>query len=211
MADASFFGYQTGVPMKIVPQGDGTYAYAVELMAGSVTIGNVSINQTTPGTTNGVVVNAFPQLTSQVSVTPTVTAGTYAANVVMGGVMTFTSPLPATAPFAGILESITLKFKASVQTVTFNVAIFSAAPSGTFTNGVTAAIASGDSALLLGIYQLVQNNSSLGTHTIYTLDGIAKALNGSTANLFVVVVPSATTAALASTSDMIVSLGILQG
>ena len=34
MADATFFGYQTGVPMKIVPQGDGSYAYAMSPMNG---------------------------------------------------------------------------------------------------------------------------------------------------------------------------------
>jgi hypothetical protein len=211
MADASFFGYQTGVPMKIVPQGDGTYAYAVELMAGSITIGKVAIDQTIPGATNGVVVNSLPQLTAQVAETPTVTAGTYAANKVIGGIMTFSNVLPATSPYGGVLESITVKFKASVQTVAFNVAVFTASPSGTFTDGQTAAIATTDSALLLGIYQLSLNNSSLGTHTIYNLDGIAKAIDGSSANLYIVVVPTATTAALASTSDMIVSLGILQG
>lgn len=199
MADADFFGYQTGVPIKLVNLGDGTYATAVALAAGgSSPIGSVAVS-------------SLPQFTYEVAVTPTVTASTYAANRVIGGIMTFPLILPAGVPNGGILESISLKFKESLQSVTFNVAIFSASPAGTFTNGNTAAIAAADSALLEGIYQLSLANSSLGTHTIYNLDGIAKALNGSSSSLFAVVVPSATTAALASTSDMILSLGLLQG
>lgn len=199
MADAQYFPYQTGVPNKLVPMGDGTYAPAVAISnGGGAPIGSVAISE-------------LPQGVYEVSVTPTVTAGTYAANVVMGGIMTFPLILTANAEYGGILESIAVKFKGSVQTAAINVAIFTATPAGTFTNGSTAAIASADSALLLGIYQLTAASSVLGTHTIYNLDGIAKALVGTTTSLFVVVVPSATTAALASTSDMIVTLGILGG
>ena len=199
MADADFFGYQTGVPIKLVNLGDGTYAFAMaSASGGGAPIGSIAVN-------------ALPQGVYEVSVTPTVTAGTYNANVVMGGIMTFPLILTANAQYGGILESIAIKFKASVQTAALNVAIFTASPAGTFTNGNTAAIAAADSALLLGIYQLNSTSSVLGTHTIYNLDGIAKALVGASSSLYVVVVPSATTAALASTSDMIVTLGILQG
>ena len=199
MADARFYDYLTGVGTKLVDLGDGTFAPAVALTTGGSTpIGSVAVN-------------SLPQFTYEVSVTPTVTAGTYAANRVIGGIMTFPLILPAGVPNGGILESISLKFKVSLQTVTFNVAIFSGSPAGTFTNGNTAAIAAADSALLEGIYQLSVANSSLGTHTIYNLDGIAKALNGSSSSLYAVVVPGATTGALASTSDMILSLGLLQG
>lgn len=199
MADADFFGYQTGVPIKLVNLGDGTYASAVALAAGGGDpIGSVAIN-------------ALPQGVYEVSVTPTVTAGVYNANVVMGGIMTFPLILTADAQYGGILESIAVKFKESVQTAVINVAVFAASPSGTFTNGNVAAIAAADSATLLGIYSLTQASSVLGTHTIYNLDGIAKALLGTSTSLFVVVVPGSATAALASTSDMIVTLGILQG
>lgn len=148
--------------------------------------------------------------TTRVSVTPTVTAATYAANKVVGGVMTFPDIL-SEAAYAGILESLTLKFKGSIQTVTFNVALFDAVPTGTFTNTSTAAIAAADTASLLGIYQLTTASSVLGTHTIYNLDAIARALQGQSTSLYAVVVPSATTAALGSTSDMTLTIGMLPG
>lgn len=150
-------------------------------------------------------------ISTSVTVTPTVTAGTYATSKVIGGIMTFSSILPAT-PFGGVLNSITLRFKGSVQTVGFSVAIFTTSPSGTFTDTNTAAIASGDTALLLGVYLLNAPSSVLGTHTIYNLDGIGKAIQGASANLFAVVVPtSGTTASLGSTTDMSLQLGALWG
>ena len=180
------------------------------LPAGTNLIGKVGIDQTTPGTTNGVAVNSLPQATTKVLVTPTVTAATYAANKVIGGIMTFANILPGT-PFSAILESITLRFKGSLQTVGFYVAIFDTSPGGTFTDTNTAAIALGDTAYLVGIYHLTTGVSVLGTHTIFNMDGIAKAIQGASANLYVVVVPDATTAALGSTSDMSISLGTLWG
>ena len=178
--------------------------------AGANLIGKFAIDQTTPGTTNGVQVNALPQATFRVAVTPTVTAATYAATKVIGGIMTFASILAATT-FAGVLQSIEIKFKGSAQTVGFYVSIFTASPSGTFTDTNTAAIVAGDTALLLGIYHVVGGVSVLGTHTILNLDGIGKAIVGASTSLYVVVTPDATTAALGSTSDMTVALGILQG
>lgn len=148
--------------------------------------------------------------TTRVSVTPTVTASTYAANRVIGGVMTFANILPP-ATNSAILESLTLKFKGSTQTVTFNVALFDAVPTGTFTDTQTAAIAAADTANLLGVYQLALPISVLGTHTIYNLSGIAAAIQGLNTSLYAVVVPSATTGALGSTSDMTLTVGVLPG
>jgi hypothetical protein len=130
----------------------------------------------------------------------------------MGGLMTFAGILPANAPgFGAVLESLMLKFKGSIQTVGFWVALFTAAPAGTFNNGVAAAIAAGDSALLLGLYHLTGPVSVLGTHTILTLDGVGKAIQGASGSLFAVVVPDALTAALGSTSDMTLEIGTLWG
>ena len=205
----------TGSPSGWAGAGGGSSG---ALAAGTNIIGKVGIDQTTPGTTNKVSigtdgtvgVTALPQATTKVLVTPTVTAATYAANKVIGGIMTFANVLPGT-PFSAILESITLRFKGSLQTVGFYVAIFDTSPSGTFTDTNTAAIASGDTAYLVGIYHLQTPVSVLGTHTIFNMDGIAKAIQGASANLYVVVVPDATTAALGSTSDMSISLGTLWG
>lgn len=154
------------------------------------------------------VVLASDQGSNRVAVTPTVTVQTYAAGKCIGGVMTFANILPAS--LNAILESLTLKFKGSVQTVGFNVGIFSASPSGTFTDTNTAAIAAGDTASLLGVYQLTAPQSPFGTHTIYNLDAIGKTIVGATTSLYAVVTPTNTTAALIA-SDMTLEIGVLQG
>ena len=145
---------------------------------------------------------------------PTVTASTYAANKCIGGLMTFANILPAT--FGGTLESIRLKFKGSVQTVGFAVAIFtSVSDSGgtTLTDTNTAAVAAADVNKLIGQFYLSVSQSAFGTtgFTTYNLDGIACALQGTSTSLWAAVVPINTTAALGSTSDMFLELGVLQG
>ena len=144
----------------------------------------------------------------RVDVTPTVTAQTYAVSKVIGGIMTFANVLPAS--LGGVLESITVKFKGSAQTVGFWVAIFDTSPTGTFTDTNTAAIASTDTAFLKAMYHLTVPSSMLGTHTIYNLDGIGKVIVGQTTSLYVVVVPDATTASI-TLLDMTVELGMLWG
>ncbi|MBR0693671.1 hypothetical protein [Bradyrhizobium lablabi] len=145
---------------------------------------------------------------ASVEVVPTVTAGAYTAGFVIGGVMTFANILPP-GSFNGLLESITLKFKATAQTTEFDVAIFSTAPGGTFADHGAPAIAAGDSALLLGIFQLTANQSQLGTHTLYMLDGIGKQIVGTSTSLFAVVISKAVPVAPASASDMSLKLGMI--
>ena len=166
--------------------------------------GTVSLNPLPTGTNTLGQVNGNG---ASVEVVPIVTAGAYTAGKDMGGVMTFASILPAS--FNGVLESITLKFKATVQLTEFDVALFSAAPAGTFTDGVAPAIAAADSALLLGVFQLVANQSQLGTHTIYTLDAIGKQIIGSSTSLFAVVTTKAAPVNPASTTDMSLRIGTI--
>jgi hypothetical protein len=137
-----------------------------------------------------------------------VTATSYAYGYVVGGVMVFPNILPSTT-FSGVLENITIKFKASVQSSYFAVAIFTGSPSGTFTDNNAPAIATTDSALLIGVYQLTSYSSLLGTHTIYTLDGIAEQIIGTSTTLYAVVISQSASAALASTTDMLVSIGVI--
>lgn len=148
--------------------------------------------------------------TIRVASVPTVTASTYAAGKVIGGIMSFANILPAVS-YAGILQSITIKFKGSVQTTGLSLAVFDASPSGTFSDGSTAAISVADSTNLMGVYRLTAPLSTLGTHTVYNLDGIGKALQGLSTSLYAVVIPDSTTAALGSTSDLAVILAVLQG
>jgi len=171
----------------------------------------VSASNPVPMTgTMSMVPNASIQgVTNRIAVTPLVTAGTYAVSKVIGAILPFVGILPP-QPFGAVLESITVKFKGSAQTVGFWVSVFDSSPAGTFTDTNTAAILASDTQHLLGAYHLVTPFSLLGTHTIYQLDGIGKAINGLTQNLYAVVVPDATTGSLVA-GDMTVELAVLWG
>lgn len=175
----------------------------VTLAAGIPTVGTGTVST----------IDALLGAGALLEVVPVVTAGAYHTGDVIGyvgsstvGYMTFTNILAEN--YGGILESITLKFKGTVQTVEFDVAIFTAAPTGTFTNNAAPAIAAADSANLLGIFPMVYNLSTLGTHTIYTLDGISKQIIGASRNLYAAVTCKAAPVNPASTSDMSLALGV---
>ncbi|MDR3503101.1 MAG: hypothetical protein P4L79_11045 [Legionella sp.] len=145
-----------------------------------------------------------------VEVIPTVTASTYVINTVVGGIITFANALPIST-FNGILHSITLKFKGSVQAGSFAVALFTASPTGTYTDHGAPTFGATDNPLLLGIYKLTTPLSSLGTHTVFNLDNINKQIVGTSTSLFAVVVATtAITTALATTGDMSLQLGIIK-
>ena len=163
---------------------------------GSVTLGGLSTGANTIG-------SVF-LAGAQVEVIPTVTAGAYTAGWVIGGIITFANILPAS--FLGMLMSIELKFKASLQTGEFDMAIFSTSPAGTFADHGAPAIAAGDSTLLLGVYRLIQFQSCLGTHTIYNLDGIFQRITGVSTSLYGVVITKVIPTNPASAADMLVRL-----
>ena len=144
---------------------------------------------------------------ASVEVVPTVTAGAYIAGKQIGNIMTFANILPAS--FNGVLESLTLKFKGTLQTTEFDVALFRVSPAGTFTDNATPAIATTDTALLIGVYPMTANQSPLGTHTVYNLDGIARQVVGSSTSLFAVVTTKAVPVAPATTTDMSLRLGMI--
>jgi hypothetical protein len=171
---------------------------------------NLKVSQATaiPAGTN--TVGAVLGVTTEVTVTPTVTASAYAANNVLGGIMTFAAALPAT--FSGILQSITAKFKGTAVTGNINVAIFKASPSnGTYTDHAAPTWNAADMANLLGIYQLT-TPLALGaaTMTVYDLDGIGKTILGAATSLYAVVTVGGTPTP-ASTTDFSLALGVLQG
>jgi len=125
--------------------------------------------------------------------------------------MTFANPFSANnvLGFVAWLNSITIEFKGTVVSGEYDLALFLASPSGTFTDNTAPAIAIGDTADLVAMYRLAGSNSSLGTHTIYNLDGVDKFIKGATNNLYgVVVTLSGTATALASTTEMTVRLGM---
>lgn len=152
----------------------------------------------------------------RIAVTPTVTASAYTAGNVLGGIMTFANILlgaPQITPtkWSAVLESISVKFKAAAVTGEIDVAIFTASPAGgTYTDKTAPTFNIADAAKLVGIYALPTPQSTLGTMTCYNLDGIGAAIDGASTSLFVVATVKGTPTP-ASTTDVIVELGVLQG
>jgi hypothetical protein len=148
------------------------------LPAGTNLLGKVGIDQTTPGTTNGVVNNAGEnhigevggnQITVQVA--QTVTATTYTAGFSVGGLMTVanaarvssTAGAPGTG---GLLQSVVINAK-SAQTTQIDVFIFSANPTAsTCTDDSAFALNVADFDKVLGVAHVVDwtdgNTASVG-------------------------------------------------
>jgi hypothetical protein len=146
--------------------------------------------------------------TSQVSVTPTLTASSaYTAGNCVGGLMTFSSILLAAG--SGVLQTLVLQCK-STQTATFKFYLYSANPSSsTFTNKSAPSINSADIAKLIGFWTLSTPDSGQGTHTIYVVDGVGHALNVGATTLYGVLVTTGTPT-FASTSDINMVLAVLE-
>lgn len=149
--------------------------------------------------------------TGQPSVTPTVTASSaYTTGNIVGGLMTFTNAF-ATGATSGVLQSIVIRSK-SVQTATFKLYVFSQQPTNTtWTDKTAPSINSLDLPYLIDYFIFAAPDSGLGTMTIYTQDGLGKSLvnTAGTTSLWAVLVVVGTPT-FSSTSDISVTLGILQ-
>lgn len=143
-----------------------------------------------------------------VVVTPTVTAGSYTANRIAGGLMTFASAAGTKGTCALNAISITCK---TVQTDTITCYVFDANPTAsTWTDTAAAAITGADIQKNKGVYVLANPLSGLGTHTIWTLENINREFSiGASGSLYIVMVRSGTTA-YGSTSDLQVAVSINQ-
>lgn len=111
----------------------------VVLGTGSSIIGQVGIDQTTPGTTNAV----YPKNGFNIQLTPTVGTAAYVAGDSIGGVLTFANA----AVLSGqpiIIDSVSIVDK-SQQSIPCTFQWFSATPSGgTYTDGSALVYGSGD-------------------------------------------------------------------
>lgn len=144
-----------------------------------------------------------------VKVVPTVTAGAYGANQVIGGKLTFAAMLRA-GVLTGKLQSIHVTCKSAAVLATLKVAIFDADPSAsTFTDNEDPALHANDASKLVGIYTLGALSAAMGTPVIAQLDNINKAIKAGTTSLYAVLVTSGTPT-LGSTSDISVALGVAQ-
>ena len=158
-----------------------------------------------PGGTNAVFVGG----TSQVQVTPTVTAASaYASGNVVGGLLTFNNAVQSNV-LSGVLESVTLAVK-STQTASFKLYLFNGLPSTTFADKTAPAISAADAAKLLEVITLTGGDTGLGPNaTLYVADNIGKSLVLSISTLYavLVVVGSAT---FTTASDVVVTASILK-
>jgi hypothetical protein len=149
--------------------------------------------------------------TGQPTATPTVTsASAYTAGNLVGGLMTFTNCF-ASGLTSGVLQSILIRFR-SVQSATFKLYLFSQQPTNTvWTDRTAPNINALDLPFLIDVFLFASPDSGLGTMTIYTQDGlgasIANTANGQ--NLWGLLVTTGTPT-FSSTSDVSVTLGILQ-
>lgn len=188
------------------------------LSTGTNSIGNVSVtSMTLPGLSTGAnLIGSVSQsgvwttgfLRNSIEMVPTVNnTVSYSAGWVIGGIITFANILPAS--LTATLETIILKFKASVQTTEFDVGIFTSSPVGSFSDHGSPSIDTTDTARLLGIYRLIAVQSCFGTHSIYTLSGIDTELSGATQSLFAVVITKSIPTNPATTSDMSLRIGVI--
>jgi hypothetical protein len=155
--------------------------------------------------------NAIGQVggkTATVSATPTVTAGTYAAGNEVGQLLTFANIL-STAQ-SGILQSIKLSLKI-VTGVGFKLWLFSGNPTNTtWTDKTAPAINAADIPLLIDVFPLSSPDSGLGTHTLYTLDGIGKAVNGASTSLYAILTTTGAPVFTTTADVVAVTLSVLQ-
>lgn len=225
------------------------------LPAGTNTIGKVDIDQTTPGTTNGVVVNnsslavtgSFWQTTQPVSlatntpiiaagsasigtvglnagtntvgqvngngsfvkVTPTVTSSSYTAGFIVGGILTFANALPAS--FNGVIQTVLITFKGSIQTGEYDLILFSASPSnGTYADHTAGTYNAADMALVVHAIAVETFFSDMGTSTIYMAMGLGAQVIGTSTSLYgLLYAKNGSTNNFASTSEVSISLGVL--
>ncbi len=163
------------------------------------------------GNTSGSPVPVSGPLTLSTTATPTLaTTNAYTATQVIGGIVTFTSVLGSYNQ--GVVQSITCKFNTGIMTTGLSVALFKASPSaGTYTDHVAAAVNTADVPSLIGVYVLSTSYASLGNMAIYNLDGIGKAFQSSTSNVYGVVTSLGTTLALGNVTTFSIELGVLPG
>jgi hypothetical protein len=107
------------------------------------------------------------------------------------------------------LQSIVLGFKATTQSVAWNVTILNTnSLSGTYADKTTPTWNAADQAAMLGCWQLSSALNPLGVQTIYRLDGITAPLTGLTTSLYAIVTPITAPVNPASTSEFSMWLGM---
>lgn len=173
--------------------------FTTKVCPASVPVDSAGVEKFT--TTNPAYV--VPTQTKVVCVTPTVTSATYAANVVVGGLLTFTNLFNTS--HSGIIQSVALNWT-TAQTVSFLLFPFGNTPTNatTWTDHSAAAISGATDIFLTRTpISLANPASNLGTMTNYGAVGIGQAIVSGDANLYAILVPTATTATTGGTANVV--------
>jgi hypothetical protein len=161
--------------------------------------GTFAVQSTTQASQNGI--GNVGGKTVRVCVAPTVTSATYAANVVMGGLLSFANLFTSTG--SGIIQSISIDFT-TVQSVGFKLYPFTSNPSNTtWTEHSAASINSADIFKVDPFISLTNYDGGLGTMTNYSLTGLGQSYSSGGTTGYFVLVPTATTATLGGTANVV--------
>lgn len=180
------------------------------LVAGTAIVGKVGIDQTTPGTTNGVQVNSLPSGLFHVQSTVTLSAaGAYATGDYAGTSTTPQSFANAVRAAGGksILRSITISDKQTTAAVAFELWLFSA----TFTAPTDSAawtITDAEAATCVGVLPIATTNwYASGANKVYSEGNLNKVITCAGTSLFYAIVMRGAQTTWAS-GDLQISVGL---
>lgn len=165
-----------------------------------LTSGNAHIGQT-GGNTVLISVNLAPT-----------TSAAYAANDLIGGQISISNAFRSTAVMSGLLQSITLADKTTMQ-ASIDFAFFHTNTSGTtYTNDSALTLADGDIGKAIGSVALSNSDYiAFADNSLATVRGIGLPITATTGTtLYAVGINRSTGPQYASTGDLILTLGILQ-
>ena len=147
--------------------------------------------------------------TTLIAVTPTVTAGLYTANDVVGGIQTIANAVRISGG-TGILQSVVVQDLA-MQNAVLQIFLFSATPgTGTYTNDAEMDLDDADAGLCIGVIMVAATDYvSVKDNSIAIVRNIGLPIKLAATSLFAVI---KTTGAptYASTSDLKLTFGILR-
>ena len=148
--------------------------------------------------------------TALVAITPTITAGAYSANEVVGGIQTLTGALRISAGTA-ILQSVTVRDLAA-QNAVLQIFFFNANPAtGTYTDNGAFDLDDTDSGLCIGkVIVNASDYTSLADNSIATITGCGLPLKATTGTSLYAIIRTTGTPTYASTSDLKITFGLLR-
>ena len=150
-------------------------------------------------------------LTAVVSVTPTITAGAYHANDVIGGAEKLAAAVRKPV-YTAILNSLVVTDRAN-QKALLDIWLFSILPTGTYTDNGAPTVSAADFAKLIGHVQIaVTDYTSIDSKAVACLRGLGLALQGAGAgskDLYAVITTTGTPT-YSSTSDLTLQFGFVQ-